>query len=844
MHSFSPVQMDIIYKLWKALLTHGRDGAEKYCKQQTGSGLPEELTGLITMMQNRRALHRFLMQTAAQEKSMQGWHALFRGIARLALGDREQAEILFKAASGTEACRAPSFVYLGNIYLLQNETDLAWETLREGISLDRTIGEFHLIAARLHLAVEAFDKAQDERAIAVEKGGYSRLGLKSLDMEEMMARNRFDQAAAAAANLLRDGLAGASLEEIAFVGLRVLMLCGAFDEADRFLDQALEKDPENIILLIYRADIAVLRGRYLAAGQAVSQALAIAGENISLLVRKAQLTGKAFSPAQGLGALDRIVEKMQNKPRPNLAVYQAMYGDIHFELDNVKAAVKAYEAALQTDAKCVPALAGLANVMMVEGKLDRARELQDLLYKLTPVRAMQAMINNERMPGDDRNIQRMAAMAKKPGTPLQMRASLNLSLARIYQKQEHVDLSMDYADKANALFRKCLSFDPEKGARQADRIISRMTREFFDSRQGFGTASSLPLFILGMPRSGTTLVEQILGSHSAVFPGGELGQMPRMWRRLQVWEQRMGSDFQKIPDCILELNQSQSVAFARKVEEEYREFMPQDPGKIHITDKLPHNFTNIGLIKLLFPKAKIIYCRRHAGAIAISNYFVSYKAMHGGMGFASDLAWIGTEIGNCRRLMAHWKAIFGDSIHVVDYEQLVAEPESVIKSMLDYLGLQWEEGVLAFDRLERPVKTASLAQVRKPLYKGSRDRWRRYEHRLRPMFEALDRRLADPVPAPVPLPPHEPSLFLRGMDLLKAGQNPEAEALFREILDIYPRHAAAMHMLGAAYSNQGKILPAHQCMKRSIQLHPGNHTWYGNLAIILDHMRRPEEAAE
>jgi len=315
-----------------------------------------------------------------------------------------------------------------------------------------------------------------------------------------------------------------------------------------------------------------------------------------------------------------------------------------------------------------------------------------------------------------------------------------------------------------------------------------------------------------------------------------------MWGRLIAWEHRLGSGLGRIPHSALELTRSQSIAFAAKVEKEYRDLMPEGSLEKHITDKLPQNFKNIGLIKLLYPKAKIIYCRRNAGGIALSNYFTNYKALHGSMGYAYDMEWIGWEIASCQRLMSHWINIFGKDIHVVDYETLVESPVPVVKKMFDYLELSWEEQVLEFHTLDRPVKTASVTQVRKPLYTGSKDRWRCYQKQLKPMFDALAVRKAENMPGPMALPDHDPGLFLEGMDLLNAGKNTRAESLFRQILNNIPDHAAAMHMLGAAYFHQGLISPAQKCMERSIHLHPGNSTWYDNLAVLLDHAGQSKAA--
>ncbi len=836
--------MDFVYQLWQVLLTRGAPQAKQLCTQHTETGIPHELVNLVSDMNDRKALSAMLSGTRHLEKDFWGWHALFMGLANLTIGNGERAMSLFETASETDACRAPSLVYLASYYLQMGQADLAEETIREGVSLDKTIGEFHLLKARLHLLNYDFDQADVQLKIAKDKGFYSPLGMKCFELENMVVRDCQAEAVASALELLRDGVGGVSSDETVSAGLGVLMACGALDEADSYLELALEKNPDNGFLLALQGDVSALQGRYRMASHAISRALALDKDNLSLLVRKVRLAGHAFTFKQGLAALDKIMDLIQDLPPPNRAVYLSMYGRIHFDRGDEDEAMTAYAKALETDPKCIPALGGMAGIMTTLGRLDEAHEFQDRMYQMAPVRAMQIMINNDRVPDDDRDIRRMAAMAKTLATPLPLRAALTLTLARVFQKRGEHDRAMDYADDANALFRIFVSYNHLKKAEDADRIIGHMTRDFFDRCKGFGGDNRLPLFILGMPRSGTTLVEQILGSHSAVFAGGELGQIPRMWRRLEAWERRLGSDFQKIPDCVLELTRDQSASFSLKVEKEYRELMTGNARETYITDKLPHNFKNIGLIKLLFPKARIIYCRRHAGGIALSNYFTSYEALHGGMGFAYDLGWIGYEIANCQRLMAHWKALFGDDIHIVDYENLVDDPEPVIKDMLTYLSLNWEDSVLEFNRLDRPVKTASVVQVRQPLYTTSKERWRYYEHRLKPMFEALSERISQSLPFPVPRPPHEPSLFLKGMGLLQAERNQEAEAIFRELLDIYPRHAAAMHMLGAAYSNQGKIRPAYQCMKRSIQLNPNNSTWYENLAIILDHMRRLEEAAE
>lgn len=833
-------------KLWQAILEHRAGDVTALCSALSAPSPGDKpvISLLAPELCRPSALHGILAELNNRELTSTGWEALFFGLARANLGQSVRALQLFEAATEFEPCRAQALAHLAGLYLLLDQRDMVEETIREGLSLDGIIGEFHLVRARMFLQDRDYDRAETEMALAKQKGCFSVLNQARFELELLMARDMQPEAIAAAIRLLQEGTAWLGRDAGVSLGLGVLIACGALDEADNYLDQALEEDPGNLVLLSHRAEIAAMTGRFRVASHAVNQALAQDGDNIQMLHKKASMAGQGVSHDQALKALDRIIDLTRDLPPPDRAVYLSVYGDIYLEQESLEKAEAAYNDALAVDEKCIPALAGLSHVLTILGRMDEAGAVQDKVYRMAPVRAMQLMINADRIPEREVLIHRMKKMAENPAVQLPMRASLNFSLAKVFQKQNAHDTAMTHADKANEIVRTFVSYDPEKEARHVDRIMARISRAFFDNRKGYGTGCRLPIYILGMPRSGTTLVEQIIGGHSRVFPGGELGMVPAMWRKLTLWEHRMGSPYRNMPDCILDLTLEHSRKFADKVEREYRELMPEGATETHITDKLPHNFKNVGLIKLLYPKAKIIYCRRSPGGVALSNYFTDYKARHGGMGFAYHKEWIGKEIANCHRLMAHWTKIFNGEIHIIDYDELVENPGPLIRKMFAYLELDWEEKVMAFSTLQRPVKTASVTQVRQPMYTSSKDRWRHYEAALQPVFAAFDSREAEPEPEPLPLPCHEPGLFFQGMDLLQAGRNAEAESAFKELLEFYPRHAAAMHMLGAAYSNQGKILPAHKCMKRSIQLHPGNYTWYGNLAIILDHMRRPEEAAE
>ena len=233
-----------------------------------------------------------------------------------------------------------------------------------------------------------------------------------------------------------------------------------------------------------------------------------------------------------------------------------------------------------------------------------------------------------------------------------------------------------------------------------------------------------------MPRSGTTLTETIVGTHSKVSPCGELPGIPKISRFIN-------KNFPKLkpyPECIDELNQGMLTAMA----ESYIKQLPEEgQGAIYTADKLPHNFVNVGLIHRIFPKAPIIHVMRDPRDNGLSNFQQNFGAKFGGMGFAFDLEHLANEINNYWRLMKHWRKI-GVPMIEFWYEDLVNEQETISKALINYCGLQWEEQILEFHKLERRVKTASVGQVRNKMYKSSAQKWRNYEELLQPMIDALD----------------------------------------------------------------------------------------------------------
>jgi len=224
------------------------------------------------------------------------------------------------------------------------------------------------------------------------------------------------------------------------------------------------------------------------------------------------------------------------------------------------------------------------------------------------------------------------------------------------------------------------------------------------------------VFICGLFRSGSTLVEQILGRHSRVEPSGELDLIPALVAQI-------GND----PEAVAAADPETLERWRKS----YLEGLPLPPTADRlVTDKRPDNFLHIGLIKTLFPTAKIVHTRRNPLDNLLSLFFLHLEAS---MSYALDLADAAHWHGQYQRLMAHWKSLYPNDIFEIDYDELVREPRGVLEPLLAFLALEWEDGLLEFHRSSSPVKTASVWQVRQPLHARSSGRWRNYERHLGPI---------------------------------------------------------------------------------------------------------------
>jgi len=498
-----------------------------------------------------------------------------------------------------------------------------------------------------------------------------------------------------------------------------------------------------------------------------------------------------------------------------------------------------YRRILEQQPQMLGALQGLGQLMLQLGRIDESIALFERLKMADAGRGYGALMRARQFPDDEQTLHRLERVARTPGFEGSVRTGLLFQLATAWENRGDYDQAWALADEANTATRRMLNYDADQHRQRCARIRHAFPEALYRERQDSGVTSTLPVFVVGMPRSGTTLVEQIIAGHSAIHGAGELGVIPNVIAGLERWERRTGSG-RHYPDCVDDLDPRVLRGIAERTLQELLAIASDARDASHVVDKLPHNFENIGLIRLLFPNAKIISVRRDPRDIAISNYLMDYAAKHSGMGFAYDLDWIGEQLADHNLLMQHWHSVCPGDILEINYEDLIDKPELSARRLLAHIGVDWEPQVLDFHDLERSVKTASVWQVRQPLYASSKSRWRRYSHQLQPLIAATNRRIRFQPIEMITLP--EPGWLNTGVDLFRRDDLDGAEYRFKQLLHHVPDHAAALYMLGLVYLHKGSSTAGIKLLQDALQRCPHNRHWRADLARAYELTGRLEDA--
>ena len=365
----------------------------------------------------------------------------------------------------------------------------------------------------------------------------------------------------------------------------------------------------------------------------------------------------------------------------------------------------------------------LGNLLSEFGRFDEAHACFERAIAIAPLLAGSYYDLVRCRPvtnADNRLLQQMEAALATPGLEAGQRQRVHLAIGKAAEDLVDYAVAMHHFDAADTVRRGAASFDSAAFPIEIDRLIARCSPEFIARAAELGSSDATPVLIVGMPRSGTTLVEQIVSSHPEVAGGGELS----FWNERGAAWQRSGAAGNETPFVLSE--------FLAKAAADYlgvlRAIAPQEA---RVTDKMPFNFLWAGLIHVAFPRAIIIHCRRTAVDTALS---IHQTYFHPSLAFPTGGAELVAYFHNYKRLIDHWRSVLPANRFIeVDYEDLTHAPEPVIRRIIATCGLAWHDACLRPESNPRPVKTPSKWQTRQPIYRSSVERWRRYEPWLGPL---------------------------------------------------------------------------------------------------------------
>ena len=507
--------------------------------------------------------------------------------------------------------------------------------------------------------------------------------------------------------------------------LAVLLLdCERPREAITVLGQQIKKTPEN-------ADL------HRSIGRAFLQ--------IDDLDRAELAFNKAIDLKHHLAeAMLGLTEVYQKKNQPELALEQArkaaelapdmayafqQMGHCEADLGSVAQAFAHLERALALDPDFTPALLSRGYLHMENGDMDMAKVDFDRVAVLKPgsVDALFSSVRMEKIKSDDACIAQLEALAAEAAGYLAPKAiAVHYSLAKCYEDTKRYDEAFQQYEAGGRLKRSMIFYDANANDQKIDALIALFSSDMIAKLRQSANHSVQPIFVLGMPRSGTTLTESIIANHPMVFGAGELNHLHRLFpidstAAVARLNDLLGGPAEPILQTI--------TGYIQRLD-------AHAPSSPRITDKMPANFLMLGLIHALLPNARVIHVSRDAVDTCVSCYTRLFERSQY---HSYDQTELGRYYNAYSRIMAHWRNVLPQkSFYTVQYEALVDDPETESRALLDHCGLEWDDACLSFHTAKRRVRTASVTQVRSPVYLSSVQKWRQYESHLGPLLAVLE----------------------------------------------------------------------------------------------------------
>src|SRR4051812_1610357 len=647
------------------------------------------------------------------------------GVSLAALGNPKEAVAELKRAIKINA-QAPSYhANLGEILRQNGRLEEAAEALEAAIKLDPNNAQ-----ALNNLGIIQYERKQFAKAVESSR--------RALDANPNMpeALNNLGNASRMTGDI--DGALHAYQEALTqrvvypevYNNLGTLLQQDRrFEEAEHALRKAIQQNPRYVEAHNNLAQLLSNQGNELEALRILGDALKFAPKNVQTLL----LTARLQLRRNNLQAAEQAT-RLALKEKPDIPEALTLLGQVLHETDRYDEAIDMLDRALKKSPDNPEALNFYGVALKSVGRLDEAREY-----------ILKALKLNDGMYGAYANLNDLVDFSEGVGEQLfnRMEAifesarnpeadpflALHFAYAKALDDRGQHERALEHYITGGKMKRAQLDYKESETHDFFDSIMTAFPKEAFEDRKFEGIDDDRPVFIVGMPRSGSTLVEQILSSHPDVYGAGEVKYLSRALGQLR---DRFPS-LPKYPEMAAKITPAQLDIVAKS----YQQALAQGAGEAKkITDKLLTNYFFLGLINLLFPKAKVIHTQRDPVDTCLSGFTKLFKD---DMPHSYDLGELGRYYGKYRELMEHWEKVLPEGfLTTVVYEDVVADTEKEAKRLIEFLGLPWDDKCVDFHKSDRPVKTASVAQVRKPIYKTSVKRWKKYGEGLQPLVEAID----------------------------------------------------------------------------------------------------------
>ena len=402
-------------------------------------------------------------------------------------------------------------------------------------------------------------------------------------------------------------------------------------------------------------------------------------------------------------------------------------GQALHQLQEVESAEQAYREAIRLNNKVASAHNNLGALLQDKGDFEGAMSAYHQALECDSSFVMAASniayLKKCKSP-DDEIICFLDRLIEQDDLGIEDKIIISFALGKLYDECHEYDRAFKNYERGNKLAGNKTAFDRNRFDEIYNVIKKEFNSEFFNSLEKNGSESDLPVFIIGMPRSGTSLVEQILSSHSKVTGAGELDY----FNELSGINKNNPEYFRERIYLFTGSDESYLTQTANTYLQELQNFALTD--NRHVVDKMPYNFFNLGFISLVFPNARIIYCKRQPFDTCLSIYFQYFQGFHD---YSFSLENIAYVYNLHAKLMNHWEQTINNPLLTVQYEDIIDNPEIMCKNLIDFMGLTWEDECLDFYNSKRPVFTRSNVQVRQPIYQSSINRWENYENHIKPL---------------------------------------------------------------------------------------------------------------